>query len=177
MKKIEFGYSNDLEPSGSWEGIGIKQGVLLIDAAYYGAIEFNGDSFVVAKVEKDEYGRYPELVDNFIVRNAIADMYADGSGSLLLDQEKSMEATKIENLLNEPAIKSQINGINDILAVSNGIHRANKFFTILETEEKVVSTSITHNAFEAKNSALKRCHRTFSDMQRTLENQMSPMER
>lgn len=24
MKKIEFGYANDQEPKGSWQGIGIK---------------------------------------------------------------------------------------------------------------------------------------------------------
>ena len=177
MKQIEFGFSNDLEPSGSWEGIGIKQGVLLTDAAYYGAIEFNGDQFIVAKVEKDEYGRFPELVDNFIVRNAIADMYPDGSGTLLLDQEQSLEAQQIERFLNQPTIKGQIKSVNDIFAVCNGVQRGNRYFTLLESDPKLIATSITHEAFETKNSAIKRCHKTFSEMQRTLENQMEAIQR
>ena len=34
-KMIRFGFSNDKNPSGSWEGIGIKQDMLLTDAEYY----------------------------------------------------------------------------------------------------------------------------------------------
>lgn len=41
----------------------------------------------MAKILEDEYGRYPGLVGNFIVRSALADMYPDGSGIMYLDQE------------------------------------------------------------------------------------------
>jgi len=29
MKKIEFGYANEIDPKASWEGIGIRKGLLL----------------------------------------------------------------------------------------------------------------------------------------------------
>ena len=85
MKKIEFGFANDAEPKGSWQGIGIKDGLLLTDAVYYGAISFNGNNFIVAKVDNDEYNRFPSLLDKFIVRDAVVDVYADGSNTLFLN--------------------------------------------------------------------------------------------
>ena len=38
MKKIEFGFANEQNPRGSWEGIGIKPGLLLNEADYYGVV-------------------------------------------------------------------------------------------------------------------------------------------
>ena len=99
MKKIEFGYANDYKPSGSWQGLGIKEGLLLADAEYYGVVNYGRDSFIVAKVIEDKYGRYPQLLGNFIVRPAIADMYPDGSGILFLDQEQSGIGEQIEKYL------------------------------------------------------------------------------
>lgn len=168
MKKIEFGYANEMDPKGSWEGIGIKQGVLLTEADYYGAIEYEGNSYIVAKVVEDKYGRFPELVDNFIVRGAVMDMYADGSGTLFLDQERSFEAGQIERYLNQELVKKDINNANDIVTNVRGLNKGNKFFTLLEMEDRIIATSITHDAFEIKNEAIKSCRQTFSDMQRSL---------
>ena len=67
MKKIEFGYANEMNPTGSWQGIGIKEGLLLTEADYYGAIKYEDNSYIVAKVKEDQYGRYPHLVEKFIV--------------------------------------------------------------------------------------------------------------
>ena len=75
MKKIEFGFANEQNPRGSWEGIGIKPGLLLNEADYYGVVNVNRDSYIVAKVTKDDNNRYPQLLDKFIVRQAIADIY------------------------------------------------------------------------------------------------------
>ena len=47
----------------------------------------------------------------------------------------------------------------------NGIVRGNKLFTLLETEQKIIATSVDHDLFEQKNEALKKCHETFSDLQ------------
>ena len=102
MKKIEFGYANEKEPKGSWEGIGIKQGMLLTEADLYGFVKVGNNSYVVAKVTKDEYNRYQELLDKFLVRPALADLYPDGSGIIFLDQEQSLEAYQLEEYLNSP---------------------------------------------------------------------------
>ena len=67
MKQIEFGYSNDVDPKGSHEGMGIKPGLFLTEADYYGSVEFEGNYYIVAKVVSDEYNRFPQLLDKFIV--------------------------------------------------------------------------------------------------------------
>lgn len=168
MKQIKFGYSNDIDPKGSHEGMGIKPGVFLTEANYYGAVEYDGNSYIVAKVVEDKYNRYPHLVGKFIVRDAIADMYADGSGCLFLNQEQSLTAQQLENHLNSENIKNRITTANDILIFCNGVHKANKMFTLLEMDTYFSATSILPEAFEQKNEALKNCHKSFSELQRSL---------
>ena len=114
-KRIEFGYANEMNPSGSWEGIGINKGLLLTDAEYYGSMQYGDKSLIVAKVIEDEYGRFPELVDNFIVREALVDLYKDGSGILFLNQEETVICKKLEELLNRKQIKEKI---TDIIALN-----------------------------------------------------------
>lgn len=168
MKQIEFGYSNDVDPKGSHEGMGIKPGLFLTEADYYGAVEYDGNSYIVAKVVEDKYNRYPELVGKFIVRDAIADMYVDGSGSLFLNQEQSLTAHQLENYLNSENIKNRITNLNDILNLCNGVHKANNMFLLLEMNPYFSSTSILPQAFEEKNEALKNCHKSFSELQRSI---------
>lgn len=161
MKKIEFGYANDNKPSGLWQGLGIKEGLLLADAEYYGAVNYENDSFIVAKVIDDKYGRYPQLLGNFIVRPAIADMYPDGSGILYLDQEQSAISQQIEKYLN--IAKSHINSYEDILKSCDFVQKGNRFFDLITSSDRIVATSIRHEVFEEKNNALKNCYNTFSN--------------
>lgn len=176
MKKIEFGYANEKEPKGSWEGIGIKQGMLLTEADLYGFVKVGNNSYVVAKVTKDEYNRYQELLDKFLVRPALADLYPDGSGIIFLDQEQSLEAYQLEEYLNSPQVKDRISSIEDVISLSNGVVPADKAFKLLTAQERVVTTSINHDAFERKNSALKKCHLSFSELQMRYEQQLSESE-
>lgn len=167
MKKIEFGYANDQEPKGSWQGIGINEELPLMDAQYYGVVNYGKDSFLVAKVLEDEYGRYPELVSNFLVRPALADMFADGSGIMYLDQEQSKIGHEIETYLNR--VKEHIDSFDDVLKYCDFVQRGNRFFDLVTDGDRVISTSIKHDVFESKNNALKNCHQTFSDLQRQNE--------
>lgn len=169
VKKIEFGFANDDEPKGSWQGIGIRDGLLLTDAIYYGAISFRDNNYIVAKVDKDEYGRFPSLVDKFIVRDALVDVYADGSNILFLNQEISNDAQTIQNILNNERIVGNIRNIDDIINLDIGAHSASKFFKLVELDDKIIATSITNEAFTTKNKAIKNCRYTISDMQRSLE--------
>ena len=165
MKKIEFGYSNDLEPTGSHEGMGLKPGLFLTDAEYYGAIKYEDNSYIVAKVTKDEYGRFPHLLGNFIVRPAIADMYVDGSGTIFLDQEESMISQQLEARLNNPQIKDRISNIIDVKNYCNGVYMADRSFKYLTLDDSFSACSIRHEAFERKNEALKSCSGSFSQLQ------------
>lgn len=170
MKRIDFGFSNDFDPKGSWEGIGIKPGLLLVNAEYYGAIKYETNSYIIAKVGKDEYGRFPHLEGKFIVRPAIADLYVDGSGIIFLDQEESIISQQLESHLNQPQIQEKINDIKGVLNNCNEVHRADMSFEFLTLGDRIVTTSITHDAFERKNSALKSCRGTFSQIQEQLLN-------
>lgn len=169
MKKVEFGFSNDYDPKGSWEGIGIKPGLLLTDAEYYGAVKYDDNSYIVAKITEDEYGRFPHLLGNFIVRPAVADMYVDGSGTIFLDQEETMVTRQLEERLNSSHVKDGIKNIDDVLSNCYGVHMADKSFKILTMDsDTVLTTSITHEAFERKNTCLKDCRKSFSELQEQL---------
>ena len=171
MKKVEFGFSNDVDPKGSWEGIGIKNGLLLTEADYYGCFNVADDTYMLAKVTNDEHNRYPELKDRFIVRPAIYDMYKDGSGFLMLDQEESVVSNKLETLFNNPHIKDKITTIQDIPKYCEGAKNAPICYKLIEMvpdEMKINATSITHISFDKKNEAIKACHSTISEMQNSL---------
>lgn len=165
MKKIEFGFENSTNPKGTWEGIGIKPNLLLINAEYYGAIKYEKNSFIVAKVIEDQYGRYPHLLNNFIVRPAIADLYVDGSGIIYLDQEQSLESEQIEKHLNSEQVKDKIKDSKDIFTYCNDVYPADMSFTFLTLGDTVITTSIQHDVFEEKNNALKSCRSSFSQLQ------------
>ena len=151
MRKIEFGYSNDLNTKGSWQGIGINPEVFLTSANYYGTIAVGADCFVVSKVVEDEYGRYPELLNKFIVRDAIYDLYPDGSGTLMLDQEVSEYAKQLEETLNTSRIKYKIGTVNDIFKNVAGINKPNHSFELMENDMAkypIIATSVRHSVFE-----------------------------
>ena len=95
-------------------------------------------------------------------------MYADGSGVIFLDQEESLITKQIEERLNSPQVKDRINNINDILNHCNGINMADRSFRFLAMDDKIITTSIIHEAFERKNEAIKNCHQSFSQMQEQL---------
>ena len=167
MKKIEFGYSNDAAPTGSHEGMGIKPGLLLCNADYYGAIEFEGNYYIIAKVVEDEFQHYQQLLGNFIVRKALCDLYPDGSCILMLDQNEDIVTQQLENYLNDERVKQYINTADDIFKVCNSnVHRAPASFMLAEyNRDTILSTSITSEAFEIKNEAIKNCHSSFSSLQ------------
>ena len=165
MKKIEFGFANDKNPNGSWEGIGIRPGLLITEAEYYGAVKYEDNSYIIAKIVKDDSKRYPDLVGNFMVRPAIADLYKDGSGIIYLDQEQSLIAHQLEKHLNSERIKDRIKSIDDVFRHCLNVHMADNSFTILTVGDQIITTSIKHQVFEEKNEALKNCHKSFSQLQ------------
>ncbi len=178
--KIEFGHSNDKNPSGSWGGIHISPELPLLSAEYYGAIGLEGKSYIVAKVVEDEYKRYPELLNNFIVREALVDLYRDGSGVLFLDQQKSSVCERIERFLNSPKIKERIINHESLINTCKeiGAHSPSASFYSIEPkyDTALVSTSITHEAFTEKKELLNNCRESITSMQRKIEELYKKLE-
>lgn len=169
MKKIYFNYTNELNPVGVFEEIGIIPGVLLTDAEYYGAIKFDGNSYVIARVGEDKYTQFSKLAGKFIVRDSFLDVYADGSTILYLDQEQSSIASKLEEYINYMNLETRIDNIDDIINLSDNLEKPNPFYKLLDEEESIVSISIIHEAFIEKREAMKKCKRSFSNVQLLLK--------
>jgi len=149
MKKIEFGFANEKNPTGSWQGTGINEELAVTDAEYYGAVKFDGNSYIIAKVTEDKFGHWPNLVGRFIVRPAVADVYSDGSGIIFLDQEQSLRGNQIENFLNNEQVKDKIGNLDDIVNfIKNGISKNNESFDNCTISDTYVTTSIRHEEFE-----------------------------
>lgn len=162
MKKIEFNYSNDLNPThGNW---GIKQGLLLTEADYYGTLEYDGNDYIVAKVVDDPYNSYPQILNKFIVRQALCDLYPNGAAQLLLNQEETDVTRIIENHLNDPRIKDKITSISNAIDCTTGAYKCPNVFVLVELDKTVSALSILPEEFERKNSAIKSCIVPISDL-------------
>jgi len=163
MKKIEFGHANDATPTGSWQALGIQPDLMLCDAEFIGTIAHQDERYIVARVDKDEYNHYPELLGKFIVRDSVVDLFADGSTILYLNQQQSVSAQTIQKYLNMESIKGQITEVNDIPRYLNGVYVSpEKKDKLIEMDSKIIATSITPEAFAAKRNAIKNCHKPFS---------------
>ncbi len=168
MKKIEFGFANEKDPKGSWQGIGINPNLMLLEAQYFGAVCYGNEYLIVAKVTKDKYSKHPQLLNKFIVREALVDLYKDGSGILFLNQEESLPARQLEAILNDQRYIDRFHNLEDVkrfLPVSS----ATKAFDMISSDSKIISTSITPEAFNDKKDAIYRCRGSFSDLQKQLD--------
>jgi len=175
MKKIEFGYSNSSNPTGSWEGIGISNDLLIQEAEYFGALSYEGNTYIFAKnIVDDDIS--PNNTDSFMVRDALVDMFADGSGIIMLNQEKSFVSQQFEEYLNKAEIKARVKSIDDIMNLVRGLGHPPKSFKIMEMDyenNSMLATSLAPEVFEKKNEAIKNCQSSFSDIQMQLEKQFS----
>lgn len=168
MKKIKFGYNNHPNGISRWEGMGISPSLFLTEAEYYGAVNYEGDSYIVSKVTKDEYGRFPHLVGKFIVRPAIAKIFADRSGFILLDQEESPISKLYEAILNESQIRENISDINGVLKNCYDAQKAASSFDEIilahTIDDVFYVTSIPHMVFEEQKQTLKNYGDYFSQI-------------
>ncbi len=173
MRKIDFGYDMSMNPTGSHEGIGLAPGLMLTSADYYGVVSYDGNEHVVVKVSEDKFNHYPHLLGKFVVIDSAYDLYADGSGTLFLDQDQSVTSRQIEERINSDEVKGKITNIGDVINYcGGGLVPAPIKYKLLEVYEgmPVVSTAIRHSVFEAKRDAIKGCHKSISDMQTELSN-------
>ena len=162
MKKIEFGFDNNLNPTGSWQGIGINPKVMLLDAEYIGSVSIEGNNYIIVKTV-EQSRNYQENM--FLVRNALVDLYPSGSGILYLSQNENEITNGLENLLNNPNVKDKISTVEDVLRVCSAANYSLPSFRIIESSPNIIATSILPEVFEEKNNAINNCHKTFTQMQ------------
>lgn len=148
MIKIRFGFADRMNNFQGQEGIGIKDGVLLTYADYFGIINYSGSDYLVAKVVEDESNNCPELVGNFIVRPATLHQYKDGSEELVLNQEENNESIMLEKRLNNPVTKEMITSKEDILEIDPSIEEGSFGVDYLALGNEISATSITDEAFK-----------------------------
>lgn len=160
MKNIQFGFDNGLNPSGSWQGIGINQRIMLLNANYIGSISIDDNNYVVAQDTNN-------ILDNaFVVREALVDLFPDGSYVLYLNQDESKVTSGLETLLREQSSKKEIESIQDVIEICPVARLSIPAFRLVETSPKIIATSILPEIFEEKKNAIKNCHNSFSQLQK-----------
>ena len=156
MLKIRFGFADSMNIFQGQEGIGIKYGVLLTYADYYGIINYFGSDYLVAKAIEDESNNCPELVGNFIVRPATLHQYNDGSEELVLNQEENNESKMLEKRLNNPVTKEMITSKEDILGIDSSIEEGSFGAEYLALGNEISATSISDEAFKREVEEMKK---------------------
>lgn len=89
MSKIDFGYFNDNNPKGMWEGIGISPTDNIIKAEFMDVIGLNGRFYLVSKVDM-AFKSVEYKVGTIDVWEIISDLYPNGSGVIFANQEKTI---------------------------------------------------------------------------------------
>ena len=155
MLKIRFGFADSMNNFQGQEGIGIKNGVLLTYADYYGIINYSGSDYLVAKATEDESNNCPELVGNFIVRPATLHQYNDGSEELVLNQEEDNQSKMLEEILNNPVTKEIITSKDDIIGIPS-IEEGSFSADYLALGNEISATSISDEAFKREVEEMKK---------------------
>lgn len=143
---IEFGYANEKNPSGSWEGITFGDENGIAQADFLGIVESNGNLYVITKVAE---AMNQEVEGTFFVVDATVKTYDDGSGIVFVDQTQSDVAKKVQEGLNSGKYSNIEDIINDEeMQFSEG----NKQFEgILDKSFQLgytcLATAIKHNEF------------------------------
>lgn len=169
MKKVNFGYSNDAKPSGSWEGVGLSPYSSLVVADYCGAFKSGNDHYVVVKVAEDEVYAQPEFLGKYFVLPAVADLYCDGSGSIFVSQDSTAVSRHMEEILNESENKDRFTNIRNIIDEMRwymDAYRCDRAFEIITDYEYdyIKMLGITKKAFDRKNTAYKNCRSSITEL-------------
>ena len=165
MKKIEFGSDSSVNPNGSWESIGLENGVL--SGELVGFFNYDGVDYVVTNVgetfTKSEFEK-----DHMMVNSVLADLYKDGSGNIFVDQLQSEDCKKLETLLNSESAKSLMDRGVSVVDICNG-HVVSQALETLANRPTITALGIRHEVFEKKSEYLKNCNKSFSTMMAEME--------
>jgi hypothetical protein len=161
MKQVHFGFSNDLNPTGSFEGIGLgmtegSKNVGPVNGEFLEFMNINNEDYLVSKAAL-VFGNDARFKDKYIVRRAIADLYSDGSGLVFLDQYFSPECQRLEEMLNVQRYKELLERGRLPHEICGGYKSSAAFDCLVKKDLEDVAflaTAIPHETFERKKTGL-----------------------
>lgn len=169
MKTVDFGREESNNPKGSFEKIGTDEGI--ISGQLTDFINIEGNIYLISKINNTlQNSKYQ--VGDYYVKEAITDLYADGSTTLFLNNGNEEMCRAIQGRLNSGEIKRLI---NDGMPLSNIfksqiVPKSFMFLTIFESEIPLIATEINQDIFESKKALINNCHQSISSLQETIEN-------
>ena len=169
MKKIDFGREESNNPKGGFEKIGTDDGILQGQIAEF--INIEGNTYLISKIDST-FKNSAYQVGDYYVKEAITDLYADGSATLFLNSGNEEMCRAIQGRLNSGEIKRLINDgmpISEIFK-SELAPRSFMFLTIFESQVPIIATEINEDIFETKKKLINNCHESISSMRETIEN-------
>ena len=176
MKILHFGYNNSSNHfiSSTQEGLGLKKDGKLIGPTYGELIEvinYYSEVYIIYKVIK-AFDNNKDYIGKYEVRRAVADIYANGTGTVYIDSQKDFGALKLESIINSLEFQDKISqgiSFNTLLNVSHNDSYAFDGALKIKDNETVSVCALSHDAFENKKRLLKMCLSSMADMQEKIE--------
>ena len=169
MKKIDFGREEANTTKGSFEKIGTNDRVLQGELAEF--INIEGNTYLVSKIDST-FKDSSYQVGDYYVKEAITDLYADGSIALFLNSGNEEMCRAIQGRLNSAEIKRLINDgmpISEIFS-SQLIPKSFMYLTLIDSKAPITATEINKDIFETKKYLINNCHQSISSMSETIDN-------
>lgn len=165
MKKIDFGREESSNPTGGFEKIGTDDGVL--NAELIDFIGIDGNNYLVSKVT-DCFNKSSINPGGIYVKEALVDIYADGSTVMFLNNGNKEMCDALEKTLNSYQIADLIkNGASLNSIIGNSF--VPKSFDIASLTDLLLATEINEDVFEHKKELINNCHHTISFMQEEVD--------
>lgn len=168
MIKIDFGREESNNPKGMFEKIGTDDGVLQGELTEF--INIEGSIYLISKIEST-FRNSNYQVGDYYVKEAIADLYADGSITLFLNNGNEEMCRAIQGRLNSAEIKRLINEGMPISQVfkSQLVPKSFIYLTLTDSPVPITTTEIDEHVFENKKQLINNCSQSISNMRQTIE--------
>lgn len=168
MKIIDFGREESNNPKGGFDKIGTDDGI--ISGQLIKFINIDGSTYLISRIN-ELFKDNSYQIGDYYVKEAIADLYADGSVTLFLNNGNREMCRAIQGRLNTGEIKRQINDGTPIENIfkSQIIPNTFMFLTLYESQVPLTATEINEDIFENKKALINSCHQSISNMQETIK--------
>lgn len=168
MRKIDFGREESNNPKGIFEKIGTDDGVLQGELTEF--INIEGSIYLISKIEST-FKNSTYQIGDYYVKEAIADLYADGSIALFLNSGNEEMCRAIQGRLNSAEMKRLINDGMPISEIFQTYVLPNSFIylTLIDSPVPISTTVIDEHVFENKKQLINNCSQSISNMRQTIE--------
>lgn len=169
MRKIDFGREESNNPKGSFEKIGTDDGVLQSELVEF--INIDGSTYLISKIDSTFKDSQYQIGD-YYVKEAIIDLYADGSLTLFLNNGNEEMCRAIQGRINSAEMKRLINDgmpISEIFK-SQFVPKSFMYLTLIDSKLPITTTEINEDIFETKKELINSCQQSISNTRQTIEN-------